>query len=72
MQAHPEIEESYERELLEMFGGSLIPLDLAQQGIDTMDAGMPVDTLLVANWFVEFFLTREIKAQVVPLEQVQS
>jgi GMP synthase (glutamine-hydrolysing) len=62
VQAHPEIEESYERDLLEMFAGRAIPLDVAQQGIATLDAGMPVDTGLIANWFVEFFLTREIKA----------
>jgi GMP synthase-like glutamine amidotransferase len=72
VQAHPEIEESYERDLLEMFGGNLIPLDLAQQAIVAMDAGMPVDTGLIANWLVEFFLTREPKAQVAPLEQVQN
>jgi len=63
VQAHPEIEESYERDLLEMFGGRSIPLDVAQQAIATMDAGTPVDTRLVANWFVEFFLTREMTAQ---------
>ena len=72
VQAHPEIEESYERDLLEMFAGRAIPLDVAQQGIATLDAGIPVDTRLIANWFVEFFLTREIKAQVAPLEQAQS
>ena len=72
VQAHPEIEESYERDLLEMFGGNSIPLDLAQQAIAAMDAGMPVDTGLIANWFVEFLLTRELKAQVAPLEQAQN
>jgi len=72
VQAHPEIEESYERELLEMFGGRAIPLDVAQQGIATMDAGIPVDTRLIANWFVEFFLMHETKAQVTALEQVHS
>ncbi|MDC1286456.1 type 1 glutamine amidotransferase [Gammaproteobacteria bacterium] len=60
VQAHPEIEESYERDLLEMFGGHSLPLDLAQQAIAIMDAGVAVDTPLVANWFVEFFLTRDM------------
>jgi GMP synthase-like glutamine amidotransferase len=72
VQAHPEIEESYERELLEMFGGRAIPLDVAQQGIATLDAGIPVDTRLIATWFVEFFLTHETKAQVTALGQVHS
>ncbi|MCG6889611.1 MAG: type 1 glutamine amidotransferase [Gammaproteobacteria bacterium] len=72
VQAHPEIEESYERDLLELFAGRSLPLDLAQQGIASLDAGIPVDTRLVANWFVEFFLTREMTAQAAPLEQSQA
>ena len=72
VQAHPEIEESYERDLLEMFGGSAIPLEVAQQGIATLDAGMPVDTQLIANWFVEFLLRHETKAQVAASEQAHS
>jgi GMP synthase-like glutamine amidotransferase len=72
VQAHPEIEESYERDLLEMFAGSVIPLEVAQQGIATLDAGTQVDSPLVANWFVEFFLTREAKTGATPLEQAHS
>ena len=72
VQAHPEIEESYERELLEMFAGSVIPLEIAQQGIATLDAGTRVDTRLVANWFVDFFLTREAQTSATPLEQARS
>ena len=72
VQAHPEIEESYERELLEMFAGSVIPLEIAQQGIATLDAGIQVDTRLVANWFVDFFLTREAQTSATPLEQAHS
>jgi GMP synthase-like glutamine amidotransferase len=72
VQAHPEIEASYERDLLEMFGGSSIPQDIAQQAIATLDAGMPVDTRLIANWFVEFLLTHEIGAQSATLEQAHS
>jgi GMP synthase-like glutamine amidotransferase len=72
VQAHPEIEESYERELLEMFGGRSIPQDIAQQGIATLDAGMSVDTRLIATWFVDFLLRHETKAQVAALEQTHS
>ena len=71
VQAHPEIEESYERDLLEMFGGHSIPLDVAQQAIATLDAGMPVDTRLIANWFADFFLSRRTSVQVTALEQAQ-
>ena len=72
VQAHPEIEASYERELLEMFAGSVIPLEVAQQGIATLDGDIQVDIHLVANWFVEFFLTREAKTSAIPLEQAHS
>jgi GMP synthase (glutamine-hydrolysing) len=72
VQAHPEIEEPYERDLLELFAGRSLPLDLAQRGIATLDAGIPVDTRLVANWFAEFFLSRETTAQTASLERSQA
>ena len=72
VQAHPEIEESYERELLEMFAGSVIPLEVAQQGIATLDADTQVDTRLIANWFVDFFLARETKTNAPSHEQAHS
>lgn len=68
VQAHPEFEEAYERELLEMFSGNLIPADVAQQALAAMDAGAIADTRLMAEWFAEFFLSRALKPQAPPLE----
>jgi GMP synthase (glutamine-hydrolysing) len=58
VQAHPEFEEAYERALLELFGGSLIPAEVAQSALAEMDAGASADTQLLADWFAEFFLSR--------------
>jgi GMP synthase-like glutamine amidotransferase len=72
VQAHPEFEEAYERTLLEMFSGNLIPADMAQQALAAMDAGAKADTHLMAEWFAEFFLAHEQRLQAPPLESVQS
>jgi GMP synthase-like glutamine amidotransferase len=72
VQAHPEFEEAYERTLLEMFSGNLIPADVAQQALSAMDAGAKADTRLMGEWFAEFFLTHELRLQAPPLESAQS
>jgi hypothetical protein len=72
VQAHPEIEADYERALLEMFGGSLLPDDVAQRGIATLDNGAGPDSQLLADWFAEFFLTHQARVSAVALEQAQS
>ena len=59
VQAHPEFEEDYERALLELFGGSIIPAEVSQAALADMDAGATADTQLLADWFAEFFLSRE-------------
>jgi GMP synthase-like glutamine amidotransferase len=61
VQAHPEFEEAYERALLELFGGSVIPAEVAQSALDDMDAGAGADTQLLADWFAEFFLSRKLQ-----------
>lgn len=61
VQAHPEFEEAYERALLELFGGSIIPAEVAQSALDDMDAGARADTQLLADWFAEFFLSRKLR-----------
>ena len=72
VQAHPEIEADYERALLEMFGGSLLPDDVAQRGIATLDSGAGPDFQLLADWFAEFFLTHQTGASAAALEQARS
>jgi GMP synthase-like glutamine amidotransferase len=72
VQAHPEFEEAYERRLLEMFSGNLIPADVGQQALAAMDAGAKADTRLMAEWFAEFFLSRELRPQATPLESTHS
>jgi GMP synthase-like glutamine amidotransferase len=72
VQAHPEFEEAYERELLEMFSGNLIPADVGQQALAAMDAGATADTRLMAEWFAEFFLSRGACGQAARLESAHS
>ena len=57
VQAHPEFAAAYEQALLEMFGGNLIPAEVAQRALAAMEAGAQADTRLLADWFVEFFLS---------------
>jgi hypothetical protein len=72
VQAHPEIEADYERALLDMFSGSLLPDEVAQRGIATLDSGAGPDSRLLADWFSEFFLTHQASAAATRLEQAQS
>jgi GMP synthase (glutamine-hydrolysing) len=71
VQAHPEFEEDYERALLELFGGSIIPAEVSQAALADMDAGATADTRLLADWFTEFFLSREAAAEAQPMEQAR-
>jgi len=72
VQAHPEFEEDYERELLEMFSGNLIPSEVAQPALAEMDAGVKADTRMMANWFAEFYLSHGHGVQKPSLESVRS
>ena len=71
VQAHPEFEAAYEQALLEMFGGNLIPADVAQQALAAMEAGAQTDTRLLADWFAEFFLSHASRRQAPALESAQ-
>ena len=68
VQAHPEIEADYERALLDMFSGSLLPTDIADQGLASMQSETP-DTQTLANWFAEFFLSRQAASNTASLQQ---
>jgi GMP synthase-like glutamine amidotransferase len=63
VQAHPEIEEAYERALLEAYGGTVVPAVVADEALGLMNRGASVDAELVANWFAEFFLSRQSQSQ---------
>ena len=56
VQGHPEFESNYMIALLDMFGGSLIPAEVAALARDSMRDGQ-ADSFLLANWIVEFFLS---------------
>ncbi|MCP4767639.1 MAG: type 1 glutamine amidotransferase [Gammaproteobacteria bacterium] len=71
VQAHPEFEEAYERALLELFGGSVIPAGVAQAALAEMDAGVRADTQLLADWFAEFFLSSKAGSENQLLEQAR-
>lgn len=59
VQAHPEFEEGYELALLELYSGTIVPSEIADQAIETMNAGKKADTQVLANWIAEFFLSRQ-------------
>lgn len=63
VQAHPEIEEAYERQLLETYGGTIVPAAVADEALDLMNRGARVDAELVANWFAEFFLSHQSQSR---------
>lgn len=62
VQAHPEFEQAYETALLEEYGGSVVPAQLAEQALAEMRGGANADTELLANWFADFFLSRHAPA----------
>ncbi len=58
MQAHPEFEEEYELALLNLYGGELLPGEIAEAALDAIrDAGEKADTQMLAEWIVGFLLT---------------
>ena len=59
VQGHPEFEESYMTTLLDEYGGSVIPADIAAAARDSMRGGRRADTSLLASWIAEFFLAQE-------------
>ena len=72
VQAHPEIEADYERALLEMFSGNLLPDDVAERGMAMLDSGAGPDSQLLADWFADFFLAHQARASATMLGQAES
>lgn len=64
VQAHPEFEEAYMTALLDQYGGSIVPIEIANAARESMAGGQRADTQMLANWIAEFFLSFE--AQVAP------
>lgn len=71
VQAHPEIEADYECALLELFAGKLLPDDIAQSGIDSLQGDQGPDSQVLADWFAEFFLAHASSARSASLQQAQ-
>jgi GMP synthase-like glutamine amidotransferase len=57
VQAHPEFETDYEIALLEAYGGSVVPPEVAAAALADMQ-GREADRGLLADWFTRFFLSR--------------
>ena len=72
VQAHPEIERDYERALLDMFGGKLVPDDVTREAKSTLEGEEYPDTHVLARWFAEFFLSRQAAVKSAGLQQAQS
>lgn len=64
VQAHPEFEEAYEVALLDAYGGSVVPEDVVAAARLSMAAGRSADSQLLADWFAEFFLSRQAMTSV--------
>lgn len=57
VQGHPEFDAAYMIALLDQFGGSVIPAEIAALARDTMRGEWQADTFMLANWIAEFFLS---------------
>ena len=71
VQAHPEFEAAYETALLEMFGGSVVPEEVAERASATMRGDSSADSQLLASWFANFFLLHQQELQARQRKQVQ-
>ena len=60
VQAHPEFRLDYENALLEAYGGSVVPAELAATSLEGMRKGRLADQAMVAGWFARFFLSRGV------------
>ena len=59
IQAHPEFEEAYERTLLELYNGNIVPHPVASEALDYLqNSRRKADTQMLANWIGQFFTTR--------------
>ena len=58
VQGHPEFEAAYETALLEAYGGSVVPQEVAAAALAGMQ-GKEADRGMLASWFTRFFLSRQ-------------
>ena len=59
VQAHPEFEADYETALMDLFGGNLIPADVAEEAYRSMSEGRVADQEMLGQWLSKFFLMSE-------------
>lgn len=58
-QAHPEFCVAYEDELIDLRKGEVIPIDVAEQGLNTVrEDDAATDSVMVAGWMARFLQTR--------------
>ena len=61
VQAHPEFEAVYERALIDMYAGNIVPEAVASKALVSMhDKGLQADTQILAEWIASFFLNQGI------------
>ena len=63
VQAHPEFEADYELAILDIYGRNIVPAAMAASASEFIRSGKQADTLLLAHWFAEFFLSRQSSAK---------
>jgi hypothetical protein len=54
-----------------MFGGSVVPEEVAEQASATMSGGNSADSRLLASWFAKFFLLHQQELQTSQHRQAQ-
>lgn len=57
IQGHPEFAKNYERALLNIYGGNIVPESVAESALnDLLLSGREADTLVLAQWLADFFI----------------
>ena len=57
IQAHPEFEAEYELALIDIYGGNIVPQNVADKALESM-RDKSADTQMLADWLASFFLGR--------------
>lgn len=71
VQAHPEFAAAFENFLLETYGSAVLPAAVAAQAQASMSSGYSADTLLLASWVANFFLSLEERPQIEHRQQAR-
>ncbi len=66
LQAHPEFEAEYEFALLDLYQGNIVPDDVALAARQSMETGKLADSQLLAQWLVQFLISRQRPEQALP------